>query len=596
MEETMSSSKHKTLIFSIILYAIIFILNCSNNIQKTAARVGGRIITVQEFEVAFAKGKKTKQIQAASLEEKMAVLNRMIDKKLKIIDAYQQNLDKDEKVQITINERMKGAMFRHLIDREVVDKIISESMIKDYYKKASKEVKIRQIVLNVNKKDSNNVEIQAKAKKIVRRLREGEDFADVAKTMSDDKKTANDGGKKGFLKWGVRSSENPMYVAAFSMDEGDISDPIEMPEGYYIIKVTNIKKHPVPPYEKEKERIKQSIFRLFSKDIESAYYEYLDGLKSKYKMKFNDKAIDLFFERFTSKKTVQENSPDSVRDNPANSNPFDKFSDSDKQKVLVEFSFSEIKINYFLEELKKFPPQRLPQFTAKEQVRSILNQRIIPIVILEHEVEKKNIKNDKEIKKKIKEYQESLMENNIYQTQVTNKVSVNDEDTEKYFNAHREDYKHPAMREVQDINVNDKTTAELIVSAARKGQKFTGLFNKYNEKKALSKNKGKIGLISKGRAGLGKPAFDTQIGGISEPIKIGKTYSVIKVLSEKPETLKTFEESKKVAAARYRREATTLREKEWLTGLREKISVAVYEKNVEEACKNVYGSDVKLAE
>ena len=592
----MSSSKNKILLFSILLYTTVLVLNCTDSSRKSAARVGGRRITVQEFEVAFAKGKKTKQIQTASLEEKMEFLNRMIDKKLKIIDAYQHEMDKDEKIKKTINERMKGVMFRHLVDREVVDKIISESMIVDHYKKASKEVKIRQIVLKVNKKDSNKVEIQNKAKKIVSRLKNGENFADVAKTMSDDKKTANDGGKKGFLKWGVRSSENPMYEAAFSMDEGDISDPIEMPDGYYIIKVTNIKKHSVPPYEKEKEKIKQSIFRFFSKDIENAYYEYLDGLKNKYQMKINDKAIDLFFDRFTSKQVKQEASPDSIQKIPANSSPFEKFSDSDKQNILVEFSFSEIKIAYFLEELKKFPPRRLPKFTSKEQVRSILNQRIVPIVILEHEVEKKNIQNNKDIKKRIKDYQESLMENNIYQLQVTKKVSVTDEEIEKYFNEHRDDYKHPPMRDVQEINVNDKTTAEAVASAARKGKNFTALFNKYNEKESLNKNKGKVGLVSKGRAGLGKPAFDTQIDGISDPIKIGKTYSIIKVLSEKPETLKTFEESKKIASARYRREAMAEREKEWLSGLHEKISIAVYEKNLERSCKNVYGSDVKLAD
>lgn len=592
----MISTKNKILLLSIIIYSIFFIINCSDNRQKTIARVGGRRISVQEFEVAFAKGKKTKQIQIASLEDKMEFLNRMIDKKLKIIDAYQHDLDKDEKIHETINERIKGVMFRHLVDREVVEKFIPESMIKDFYKKASKEVKIRQIVLKVNKNDSNQVEIKEKAEKIVARLKDGENFADVAKTMSDDKRTGNKGGIKGFLKWGARSSENAMYKAAFSMDEGDISEPIEMPDGYYIIKVTNIKKHPVPPYEKEKEKIKQSMFRLFAKDIEKAYYEYLDGLKSKYKMKYNDEAIDLFFERFTSPKTAQSVSPDSLQKRPARANPLENFSDADKQKILVDFSFSEIKINCILEELKKIPPQRLPRLTTKEQVRSFLDQRIIPIVILEHEVEKKNIINEKDVKKRVKENLESLMEKNIYQLQVTKKVSITDEDIEKYFNEHRDDYKHPPMREVQEIGLNDKTTAEVVASAASKGRNFTSLFNKYNEKKSLSKNKGNIGFVSKGRAGLGKPAFNTEIGGISDPVKIGRTYSVIKVLSEKPETLKTFEESKKLASSRLKRMLISEREKEWLSGLREKINIAVYEKNVEKACKGVYGSDIKMVQ
>ena len=590
----MISAKNKILLFSIILYSIFFIINCSDNRQKTVARVGGRRITVQEFDVDFAKGKNTKQIQTASLEIKMEFLNRMIDKKLKIIDAYQHGLDKDEKIQKKVDEQIMGVMFRHLVDKEVVEKFIPESMVKDYYKKASREVKIRQIVLKINKNDSNQVEIKEKAKKIAARLKNGENFADVAKTMSDDKRTGNAGGMKGFLKWGVRSSENAMYKAAFSMDEGEISDPIEMPDGYYIIKVTNIKQHPAPPFEKEKEKIKQSIFRLHSKDIERAYYDYMDGLKSKYKMKYNDEAIDIFFERFTFQK--QSASSDSIQKRPVRSNPLENFSDADKQIILAEFSFSEIKINNVVEELKKLPLPRLPRFSKKEQVRSFLDQRIIPIVILEHEVEKKNIKNEKDVKKRIKEQRESLMESNIFQFQVTDKVSVTDEEIEKYFNEHRDDYKHPPMREVQEIGVNEKTTAEVVASAAKMGQNFTSLFNKYNEKKSLTKNKGKVGFISKGKAGFGKPAFNTEIGGISDPIKIGRTYSGIKVLSEKPEVLKTFEESKKIASSRLRKTQITEREKEWLSGLRERINIAVYEKNVERACKNVYGSDVRMAQ
>ena len=216
-------------------------------------------------------------------------------------------------------------------------------------------------------------------------------------------------------------------------------------------------------------------------------------------------------------------------------------------------------------------------------------------MILEHEVEKKNIINEKDVKKRVKDQRESLMENSIYQLQVTKKVTVTDEEIEKYFNEHREDYKHPAKREVQEICVNDKTTAEVVAAAARRGQRFTSLFSKYNVKESLNKNKGNLGFISKGRAAFGRPAFETEIGGISDPIKIGKKYSVIKVLSEKPETLKTFEESKKMASSRLRKNLISEREKEWVDGLREKINVAVYENNVEKSCKNVFGSDVKMA-
>jgi len=207
-------------------------------------------------------------------------------------------------------------------------------------------------------------------------------------------------------------------------------------------------------------------------------------------------------------------------------------------------------------------------------------------------VEVKNIKNDDEVKRSIRAYRESLMENNIYKIQVTDRVTITDADIKSYFEQHREDYKHPPMKEVQEISVKDKTTAERVVADARRGRKFTSLFNRFNEKKALEKNKGKLGFISKGRAAIGKPTFNVKAGEITDPIKIGKGYSIIKVLSEKPATLKTYEEAKKTASARLRRTLLKEREKEWLNELHNRIDVVVYEKNLEQACKKYIGTDV----
>ena len=108
--------------------------------------------------------------------------------------------------------------------------------------------------------------------------------SDVAKKKSEDIKTAKKGGLKGVLKWGPRASNNPVYEAAFSMKNNEISEPIETETGYYIIKVINIRQYPIPPFEVEQAKIKQNIYRLFSKDIEKAYYEYSDELRKKYKL------------------------------------------------------------------------------------------------------------------------------------------------------------------------------------------------------------------------------------------------------------------------------------------------------------------------
>ena len=233
-------------------------------------------------------------------------------------------------------------MIRRLLDKDVVEKAIPESMIKDYYKKTSKEVKTRQIFLKFDKNASNKEKVLKRAKKIVREIKAGESFADVAKKKSEDIKTAKNGGLKGVLKWGPRASNNPVYEAAFSMKNNEISEPIETETGYYIIKVINIKQYPVPPFEVEQAKIKQNIYRLFSKDIEKAYYEYLDRLRKKYKLKINEKALELFVERFNfveeKKPTSSDDSTNKIKKRPS---PFDNFRESDKKQILIELSYSD---------------------------------------------------------------------------------------------------------------------------------------------------------------------------------------------------------------------------------------------------------------
>jgi len=582
--------KIKIVLFAVIVISGFFFSNCADQQQKTVARVGGRRITVKDFEAAFAAGKRTKEIQMATLEEKTKFLDQMINKRLKIINAYQLGLDKDKKNQNAINERVKGIMFRRLVDIKVVDKVLPESRVKEYYYKSKREINIRQIVLKFDKKTSKD-KVLKKANKIINRLKNGENFAEIAKTESDDVKTAKDGGKKGYLKWGPRSSFDPIYKAAFSIKEGEISDPIEAADGYYIIKVINIKKYPAPPFEQQKERFKKSIFRVFSKEIEKAYYEYIEELSKKHKKEFNEDGLELFIERYNFVKEKETNSDDSTKILNKPSSPFDNFNESDKKQILVEFDFSDISINDFIEEIKKYPARRLPRMKGKEQLKSFLNQQMVPIALFEHEIDKMNIKNDDQVKKSIKTYLESLMEKNIYQIQVVDKVKISEDDIKKYFEDHREDYKHEPMKEVHEIYVKDLKRANKIVAEARRGAKFSSLFNSYNEKKILEKNKGKLGFITRGRAGIGKPAFKLKLGEVSEPIKIGNGYSIIKILSEKPETLKTFDESKKIASARLRKELLKKQEEEWYSKLRNKIDITIYEKNLERAGRKYVGWD-----
>src|SRR5207253_1551752 len=67
------------------------------------------------------------------------------------------------------------------------------------------------------------------------RLRKGEDFAAVAKQVSDDAATKDKGGDLGFIARG--HAEEALETAAFALQPGQLSDVVETRYGFHVIRV-----------------------------------------------------------------------------------------------------------------------------------------------------------------------------------------------------------------------------------------------------------------------------------------------------------------------------------------------------------------------
>ncbi len=593
----MKTTKISTFVMVVIISIILLSLNCGREDSVLVARVGGRKITLKEFERELARGRKTGEIKKLTLQEKKEFLDRIINRELKIIDAYQHNLDRDEKILDQVRERKRGYEFSRLIDLEVTQKVVPESEIKDYYEKSNKEVKIRQILVKFDSKLPEQKEKALKrANDIVRRLKKRENFAKLATDVSDDIDTAKKGGDKGFLKWGPKSHENPVYVAAFSLKKNEISDPIETTNGYYIIKVVQIKQYPTPPYDQEYERIRRTIYSVRNKELTDAYYGYLDRLRKKYKFEFNEDALEIFVNNllsFKDKKNISEK--DTLETLKKAVSPLDNFSENEKKLVMVKFLNGEITIEDLINELKKYPIHRRPRLKGEVEVQDFVNSRIVPYYLLEQEANDKNIAKDKRVKRQVNSFKENLMINNIQRIQISDKINVTDEDVRNYYEEHREDYKYPEIREIQQIYVTDKNVADIVVKRARSGENFNRLFHRYNEKESLKKNEGK-GNINQSRSGIGKHAFNINADEVTDPIQLGKGFYIVKVLEIKEPSLKTFDEAKPIVSGVVRRLALEKREKEWNDELRSRINYVMYEKNLKKSFRNYVSENVLMIE
>ena len=136
---------------------------------------------------------------------------------------------------------------------------ITEEDIKAYYDQASHELKGRHIL----------VEDEATANEIIEKLNAGEDFATLAKELSTDPGSAENGGD---LDWFTVGEMVPEFNdAAYALELNEISKPVKSDFGYHIIQITE--KRAIEDFgtlEEKKDAIKETLLANAQQD--AAYW------------------------------------------------------------------------------------------------------------------------------------------------------------------------------------------------------------------------------------------------------------------------------------------------------------------------------------
>ncbi|MFP3981795.1 MAG: SurA N-terminal domain-containing protein [Desulfobacterales bacterium] len=141
---------------------------------------------------------------------------------------------------------------------------VSESAIEDYYQSHKSEftseetVTARHILLKVpeNADEKTVQETRKKALEISEKARSGRDFAELAREFSEGP-SAGEGGDLGTLK--KDDTVEPFADKAFSMEAGEISEPVRTRFGFHIIKVEERQQPSAKPLEEVKDTIRDKL-------------------------------------------------------------------------------------------------------------------------------------------------------------------------------------------------------------------------------------------------------------------------------------------------------------------------------------------------
>lgn len=136
------------------------------------------------------------------------------------------------------------------------DEILAEY---DQYAKSQSDLERRRashVLVEVND-DRSDDEALARIKEAQAKLQAGSEFAELAKTYSDDTATAEIGGDLDFAGRGIY--DEAFEKALFALKEGEVSDVVKTEFGYHLIKLTGVEAQSLAPLEEKREEMKQRV-------------------------------------------------------------------------------------------------------------------------------------------------------------------------------------------------------------------------------------------------------------------------------------------------------------------------------------------------
>ena len=176
---------------------------------------------------------------------------------------YQDNQDRFQN-----QEKVKVNYIELTIDQVANNVEVTEADLEEYYqqnmtKYQQKEQKrFAHILFELGE---DEVAAKQKAQETLARINAGEDFAELAKQLSDDVFSGENGGDLEWLEPGVM--EESFEQAAFALNEvGSVSEVVQTDFGFHIIKLTDLKEEQVKAFADVKEEIRDAVSKRKAED------------------------------------------------------------------------------------------------------------------------------------------------------------------------------------------------------------------------------------------------------------------------------------------------------------------------------------------
>lgn len=230
--------------------------------EEVVATVGKNKITRQEWlnelEARYGKDVLKDMIDQQVIKEmaakyKIKVSEKDVEREYRILQTTYVSPGENK----TSEKKWKDQIRNSLLQEEILtrDVVVSEKELQSYYEKNQKlfHIPTAYHIAHII------VETKDDAKKTLKELSQGSNFAALAMERSIEEFSANEGGDIGYLIEGEERYPSDYFAAAKKLKAGAWSDPIKVDEGYAIVKLEGKLKGKKYSYEDVKQQIRREI-------------------------------------------------------------------------------------------------------------------------------------------------------------------------------------------------------------------------------------------------------------------------------------------------------------------------------------------------
>lgn len=394
---------------------------------------------------------------------------------------------------------------------------------------------------------------------VAQKLKDGEDFADLAKEYSDDTGTKEVGGDLGFFERRMMVQE--FDEVAFNLSVGEISDIVQTNFGYHIIKLNEVAEN--PSFEEDKENLRNIYKRLRYQDD---YNNLISDLREKYNYQLNKTTVERIIGYADSVKIGSE---------------YPHMSEIENEIVFAcannEYTFSK-----FYGKLKEDPANVGKPFTT-ELLTNAAN-KISEEVLLETEALTLD-KVNPDFAELMEDYKNGIFIFKLQEDEVWNKVQLDSVRLKEFYETNKENYVFPDRVTYTELFIRSKEDAEGYLTEIKNGADFDSLVVNFTERSGLKERSGKYEMQAVGSTEFSKSVYELQPGDFTEPIANSGGYSVLRLDEIHPSRMKTFDEARAEVSGAFQEAESKRLEREYIQRLKSTYKPVIYYDELHNAFK-----------